>query len=284
LRRSSHLLILSLILFFTVSAGLKSQAETILERVNRQGSIQVGIREDAVPFSYRDINNDLSGICLDFINLLRQELEEKLNQEVLTVKIYKSTLYNRFNLVKDKVIDLECGPNTIRDDLDNITFSKPFFITGTQFLIRKEDENKFKIDGPLANFKLGVLRNTTTKQFIEQRYPRAILQEFQGVTGRRRGVEAVKKGTVDGFASDGILLIGEATLLGLAIPKDYTLVPSHPLDCEYYGLILPADDPEWRDFVNAVINPNELRSLLRKWFSVVAPYIQETINFCSQPE
>ncbi|ACK71410.1 extracellular solute-binding protein family 3 [Gloeothece citriformis PCC 7424] len=243
------------------------------------------MREDAVPFGYEDLDNNLSGICLDVINLIKERVQEELNQEIILVKLFQSTLFNRFELIKDGVVYLECGPNTIRESPDlEVAFSAPFFVTGTQFIIPSGLENRFDADSSLADFTLGVLRNTTTQQLLASRYPQATIQEFQGITGRLRGIQAVQTGRIDAFASDGILLIGEATLQGLPIPEDYVLVPQPPLDCEYYGLILPKNDPQWRELVNSVIDNVKLKEILRKWVTVISPYLEETRNFCEKKD
>ncbi|WP_049802664.1 amino acid ABC transporter substrate-binding protein [Gloeothece verrucosa] len=269
------------LLFFNFSSFLQAQETSVLDNIQKTGLLRVAMREDAVPFGYKDLDNNLNGICLDVINLIRQQIQEELNKQIITVKLFQSTLYNRFDLVKDGLVDLECGPNTIRQASDlAIAFSDPFFITGTQFIIKTDQENKFNTDGSLADLTLGVLRNTTTQEFIRNRYPQAKIQVFQGITGRLRGIQAVQSGKIDAFASDGILLLGEATLQGLSIPEQYQLVPQRPLDCQYYGLILPKNDPRWRELVNSVISNVELRQILRKWLTVVGPYVRETLNTC----
>ncbi len=261
--------------------GRFAKASNVLENIKSTGLLRVAIREDSIPFGYRNLDGNLDGICLGFFDLIRTKLLSELKMQVITIKIFRSTLFNRFTLVEDNLVDLECGPNTIREELQNkVAFSAPFFVTGLQFLIREEDENKFDINGNLAQMTIGVLRNTTTKEMISNRYPDATLQEFQGVTGRMRGIQALQMGRINAFASDGILLIGEATLQGLSIPQEYILVPPYPLDCEYYGMILPANDPQWRDFVNSVIKETESRELLKTWFTVIAPYVRETVNYC----
>jgi polar amino acid transport system substrate-binding protein len=261
------------------------QAETVLESIQNTGILKVGIREDAVPFGFLDANENLSGLCIDFVNILLQEVKQTLQRDAIIVKIFKSTLFNRFDLVSDRVINLECGPNTIRDQLDyKVTFSQPFFITGTQFLIRAEDENQFKLGASLENTIIGVLRNTTNKTFLEERYPLAQLREFQGATGRFRGVQALQQGKINAFASDGILLIGEAALQGLALGKTYLLVPKDPLNCESYGMILPNNDLQWQDLVNRSISKAREVRLFREWLGVVLPEIQEVITYCrNQP-
>lgn len=274
------LIILSSFLILNFSLALPAQEATVLEQIKETGLLKVAMREDAVPFGYEDLDNNLSGICLDVINLINKKIKEELNKQIVTVKLFQSTLYNRFDLIKNGVVNLECGPNTIRDSDAEVAFSAPFFITGTQFIIKTELENRFNTDESLTDLTLGVLRNTTTQQFIASRYPQAKIQEFQGITGRLRGIQAVQTGKIDGFASDGILLLGEATLQGLSIPDEYQLVPQRPLDCQYYGLILPKNDPQWRELVNSVISNVELRQILRKWLTVVGPYVRETVNTC----
>lgn len=254
---------------------------TVLEKIQETGLLRVGIREDAVPFGYRNSENNLSGLCLDYINLLRQEIQNNLQKEVITIQLFQSTVYNRFGLVQDRVIDLECGPNTIRPELEQkVNFSTPFLVTGVQFLIRKEDQSKFNFRGSLENFTIGVLRGTSTEEFIKDRYPLATIQQFQGATGRRRGIQALQRKAIDAFVSDGILLLGEATVLGLSLEEDYLLVPQRPLTCEYYGFILPNNDEQWQNFINETIEIARTKLIIADWFGVVDTYLQESAANC----
>ncbi|MFM7715456.1 MAG: amino acid ABC transporter substrate-binding protein, partial [Microcystis sp.] len=89
------LIILTLVILSNVFAALPAKSEMVLEKIKRTGLLEVAMREDAIPFGYRDSNNNLQGLCLDFIQLLREELKHKLNLQIISVKIYKSTLFNR---------------------------------------------------------------------------------------------------------------------------------------------------------------------------------------------
>lgn len=125
------LIILTLVILSNVFATLPAKSETVLEKIKRTGLLEVAMREDAIPFGYRDSNNNLQGLCLDFIQLLREELKHKLNLQIISVKIYKSTLFNRFQLLENKTVDFECGPNSIRKNIpDGVSFSRPFFCDG----------------------------------------------------------------------------------------------------------------------------------------------------------
>ncbi len=270
-------------LFLLIFSGLPShgQEETVLERIEKTGLLKVGIREDAVPFGYRDINGDLEGLCLDFIAVLREELKQELNKQVIAIKLYKSTLFNRFELVSDRIVDIECGPNTIRELPEyQIQFSTPFFLTGTQLLIEADKAKTIDPDGNLDNVNIGVLKNTTNEQLIAETYPLANLVQFQGVTGRYRGIQALRGDKIDAFASDGILLVGEAIVQDLRLGVDYLLVPKNPIDCEEYGLILPDNDPQWVSFINSLIGTSPARNLYLNWFGDIAKQLESIQSFC----
>ncbi len=280
-----HGTIISFFILLSYSLPSYAQEQTILEKIEETGLLEVGIREDAVPFGYRDINGNLEGLCLDFIAILREQLKQKLNKQVIAIKLYKSTLFNRFELVSDRIVDLECGPNTIRELTEyQIQFSSPFFLTGTQLLVSKEKAKKINPNGSLENVNIGVLRNTSNEQLMIEKYPLANLVQFQGVTGRYRGIQAVRGGKIDAFASDGILLVGEALTQNIGLGSDYTLVPKNPIDCEEYGLILPDKDPQWLSFIDSVINAVSARKLYRDWFGEIAPQIDAIQSFCEGNE
>lgn len=270
---------LSILLCFNYSCPL--HAETVLEKIKKTGLLKVGIRSDAVPFGYRDNNNELRGICLDFVNLLREELSKKLDRNIITVNILISTLYNRFDIVEDNLVDLECGPNTIREIPEyQVTFSQPFFVTGTQFLVKKDLASKINLNQDLSNLKIAVLRYTTTEELIKNKYPNAQIEYFQGFKGNLRAMQAVQQDKIDAFANDGILLIGEAILLGLPLNEDYQIIPPLPLTCERYGLILPKNDPSWHDFVNSVLDLSKQYIGIQEWFSLLSSDLQKTQQIC----
>ena len=137
-----------------------ARGESTLDKIQRTGVLKVAIREDAPPFGYLDANDNLQGYCLDFFTILEKQLLEKLNRNSLSVKLYKSTLNNRLELVSRGIVDLECGPNTIRSNISEVDFSTGFFQTGTQFLVK--ENNRIDLDGDLSNSRLGVIDNTTT--------------------------------------------------------------------------------------------------------------------------
>ena len=254
------------------------KAEDTLAKIQRTGVLKIAIREDAPPFGYLNENQNLRGYCLDFFALLESKLIQKLKRNSLSIKLLKSTATNRFSLVANNIIDLECGPNTIRSDTpENTDLSSSFFLTGTQFLVRQN--NSLDPGNDLAGTTLGVIANTTTAKFIAQRYPEATLRKYRGVTARIRGIEAVEQGKLDAMISDGILLRAEAQRLGLS-SVEYPLIPDLPLTCDRYGMIIQSNDPQWQDFVNSVIDSPEAETISNEWFGNLYSYTRFAEDLC----
>lgn len=255
------------------------QAQTVLESIQKTGVLRVAIREDAAPFGYLK-NNELHGYCLDFIALLERKLKQEIRRDTLATRLLKSTVGNRFTLVEQGLIDLECGPNSIRNlPSPKVAFSRSFFITTNQFLINQKKAKQINLNSDLADVTIGVIRNTSTEQLIKEQYPSANLILFSGTTARNRGVQAVEQGKIDAMASDGILLRAEAAKENLSV-NDYILIPETPTSeanpvfakSERYGMIIRGEDEQWRDFVNSVIVSEESQQLFKQWFQFVATF------------
>ncbi len=270
-------LILLLVIF-----PVRVNAQTVLAEIQKTGVIKVAVREDAAPFGYLDVDRNLTGYCLDFINILQEQIKQKLNTNILTIRLLKSTPFNRFNLIEEQSVYLECGPNTIiENDKNKFAFSQPFFVTGIQFLTRKADEDKFNLNANLQGLTIGSIGNTTAENFVKERYPSANFEQFQGITGRTRGVQALKQGRIDAFVSDGILLRAEAALQQLA-SEDYPLLPEQPLTCDRYGMIIPQNDRQWQSLVDSVIESPQIKQIERKWFDRTFNYTEVDENLCQK--
>ncbi|NJR48131.1 MAG: transporter substrate-binding domain-containing protein [Hyellaceae cyanobacterium CSU_1_1] len=156
---------------------------------------------------------------------------------------------------------------------EGVTFSDPIFASGTRLLVNKNKVSQFDFDSKLSGMKLGVLSQTTTKQFLEQNYPDATIVNFDGKNSRASGIKAIANGDIDAFVSDDVLLTGELDRQG-AKSKNYQTIPENPLSCEYYGLILPEDDSQWRITVNAFIRDRPFKQVFDRWLT---PYYARSI-------
>lgn len=279
--KKNHLIIACLIFSFGFVNSVK--AETVLEEINRTGVVKFAMRNDSAPFGYLDGEGKLTGLCLDFFNLLKTRLVQKLNRQILTVRVSQSSIANRFSLVAKKQSQIECGPNTIRTTIpEGVAFSQPFFTTGIQFLVRPQIARGFDSQGSLANLKIGVLRNSTAQEFIKNKYPQAQILEYQGSSGRTLGIQGLRQDKIDAFATDGILILGETVKQGIGLYQRYELLPESPMTCDNYGMIIP-NDPEWENLVNSVITEMIGSSNIPdQWFEILDTYVKKVRENCPE--
>ncbi|MEL6223009.1 MAG: alpha/beta hydrolase [Cyanobacteria bacterium J06627_8] len=234
--------------------SLSPRVESVLSQIERTGVLKIALRQDAAPFGYIDREANWVGYCRDFAQDLQEHVSKQIGQviEIDLVEI-ASTLDTRFALIRDDVVHVECGPNKIRSEVEGVAFSQPLLITGTQFLVRQDSLNPTNPNARLNDVRVAILPQTTTEQYIQETFPQADLVPFPTPTGRSEAVNALVSGEIEVFADDGILSISEVSRQGLAL-DNFALVPERPLTCEFYGLVLPANDSEWQQIVNDFID------------------------------
>ncbi|MEB3312617.1 MAG: transporter substrate-binding domain-containing protein, partial [Cyanobacteriota bacterium] len=261
-------------------AAVPPRQEPILETIKRSGELRIAMRRDAPPFGYGDDTTGWSGYCPNLALALRDHLTETLQTPVaIDLVEMPSTLDNRFDLVRDGQVYLECGPNTIRRDVPGIEFSNVIFATGTHFLTTPERASGVNPALSLAGVRVGVLANSTNQTLLQERYPEAAVTAFSGPTGRSLAVQAVYRGELDAFLGDDILTISEVLQQGLST-QNLTLVPEVPLSCEYYGLALPEDDPQWVATVNRFLAAEVGQDTWKAWLGQYTPYALDTLGYC----
>lgn len=263
----------------TIVAVAPQKQTSILDEIKQTKTLKIAMRSDAAPFGFIDNQeNTWTGYCEDLANSLSEYLAQKLNiaSGIEFVKL-PSTLENRFELVEQDLVHLECGPNTIRTDLENTSFSDLFFASGTRFLIR--NNKRVDLENDLKRIQTGVLQDSTTAQFIEETYPEAEIVYFEGKNGRVEAVTAVTNASIDAFVSDTALLSGTMNQQNLA-QENYQLIPEKPLTCDFYGLILPQDDSLWSNTVNAFLRTEQQRVVLDKWLRDYLPQALSDADYC----
>ena len=259
-----------------------SQARTVEQEIKKTGVLKVGIREDSPLFGF---GSEKAGYCADFANSLAENLSQTLGKTI-KVDLVKSTTQNRWDLVKDGKVHLECGPNTIvpeREKEYGIKFSQPFFVTATQVFASTDVTEE-----SLKTGTIGIIQGTTNEQEFRLVYPdEQIKDSFES---RSEGINAVQEKKIEGFASDGILLAGTASALEIN-PEQYILVTplfnNLPL-CAAYGMILPEgeENSQWHDTVDSwIAKSGQGEKVWETWFNDLLPYVGAVLEACqaSQP-
>jgi len=254
-----------------------SFSSPVFDEIRTTGVLRVAVASRAVPLSYRYPDGRLDGYCLDLIDDIAAALTRQLDlQKTPLVSIVASQFGTRFDLVRDGTVHLECGPNTIRE-VDGIVFSAPFLATGVQFISERGSGVEALLTGTNLG-RVGALRDSSTLEFLRDRYADSAIEVFAGRRGIQQGIEALQ-GELDAFATDGLLTIGELAISGLSL-SDYRIYPDDPLLCSPYGLLLPEGDPDWRALVDGVVTGAAGAALWETWFLAIDAYLQPAEEFC----
>lgn len=251
---------------------------SVLEDLDDTGVLRVGIRSEAPPFGYINQQSEWTGFCVDMAKQFAQYLgeEEALAVDLIT---FPSNLENRFDMVRDGTVHLECGPNNVRTDIEDIAFSEAFYVAALKFLTTAAGASSVRVDTGLMNLRTGVLDNTATEQFVQEQYPETDVVPFRTIVGFENAIQAVADGSIDAFASDAILSVGE--LVRQDLPLDnFALVPEEPLACAFYGLILPEGDRQWQSLVNNYLRSESARLQRRAFASQFGDEALSNLEFC----
>lgn len=256
----------------------EQQGATVRD-IARSGVLRATVPPNAAPFSYTTENGQRTGYCIDLLNALTTQLQQQTERPI-RLELDLAPLEERFNALQTGNAILNCGPNTIRNDIRGVAFSTPFFVTGTHLLVRTEDRDRLNPLSELDNVRLGVVNGSTNQRFVNRQYPRANVVPFAGTGSLSNGVQAFAAGRLDAVASDGILLITEARRQNLSL-QAYTLVPETPLTCDAYGMALSGGDQDWQTTVNRFINSPQARQIWNRWFTDQYPYLFLNLDACA---
>lgn len=253
---------------------------SVTDNIRATGTLTVAIRSDSPLFGYINQDRQWTGYCFDVVEAIKTSLAAmEAMPDDIEVAYVPSTLANRYQLVQYGLVDLECGPNTIRTDLEGVAFSVPFFYTGTQLLVSADQADLLAQNPTLSETMIGVAAQTTNEQFLRRAFPAANLVTFESSQGGKIGLQGLNNGDFVAFASDSILL--RASLTNSGLPEDdYRLIPGQPLTCDSYGLILPAGDEEWQRMIGTLLQSEPQLSIQENWLGEYYPLELETLEYC----
>ncbi|HTO49166.1 MAG TPA: amino acid ABC transporter substrate-binding protein [Burkholderiales bacterium] len=238
-----------------------------LRKIRDSKTITVAYRTDSLPFSFNDEKNQPAGYTVDLCKRVVASIEQQLKIQGLKVNWMPVTVQNRLDVVAKKQADMECGSTTVTlSRMETVDFSNYVFVDSTGVLVRNESGVKTFTD--LAGKKIAAIAGTTNERALNAALKaRLVNGTVVTVKSRDEGLEALEKGTVDGFASDKILIAGLSVKVRDA--SKYTMLPDD-LSVEPYGIALPRGDWGMRLAVNRglaqIYRTPEIVDIFNRWF------------------
>ncbi len=233
--------IATLSILFTIIGPQLASAETVLEKVERTGTLTAGTNKNALPFAFADEKGQLQGYSIDMLKQIQARLTKKLGKEV-ELKLIALAPEDRIPRLLAGEVDIVCDASSYTWEREQqIDFSVSYGLTGTRLLTKKGVE----IWEPeaLANKKIAAVAGTTNEIAIRRAQAQA---QIMVIKDHAEGYEALKQGAVDAFAADGILL--EGWLQTTEKPEDFNVVGY--FSREGIACMVPENNSKFVDQVN----------------------------------
>jgi ABC-type amino acid transport substrate-binding protein len=140
LRRPLRGLLLAAALAF--GAASAAIAAGVLDRVRETGTLNLGYRADVRPFSYVDGGRP-AGYSVALCERIAEAVKAELSLPALRIEFVPVTAANRFEVLQQGRIDLDCGTDTPTLERRAVAdFSIPIFMAGVGAVMRTDGDKR----------------------------------------------------------------------------------------------------------------------------------------------
>lgn len=230
-------------------ASLPAAADTLAE-IKERGSILIGVREDAKPFSYIDGEGMAKGYSVALCEAMVQHLATQLEMPKIEIEYKLVTADDRFLQIANDQIDLECGATTYSlSRLGEVDFSLLTFATASDLLVRAGEAVQGIPD--LAGRKVGVVGGTTSESNITKILQAAgVTAEVVPLPSHADLLASLETGEIDAGFGDRALMLAA---VGRALDPRGLVLAGNRYSYEPYALPLPAGDTAFRQAVDRAL-------------------------------
>lgn len=241
------------------SIGMGSSTP-VLDRIEKSGTIRVGMTGDYPPLNIIDRENRNIGMEPDLASALAATLGVEL-------EIVNMPFAELLSALEAGDVDAVMSGMTMTPQRNmNVAFAGPYLISGKAVLTRSNALAGVTGPEPLNNpaVKLVTLEGTTSQSYVQDAAPKATLLTSKDYDG---AVQMVIDGRADAMVADFPICVVSV----LRNPGKGLSAVVNPFTFEPLGIALPADDMLFVNLVENYLKSLEgtgLLELLReKWFS-----------------
>jgi glutamate/aspartate transport system substrate-binding protein len=278
-----------------------------LKTINDRGTILIGYRTTALPFSFVNKAGQPIGFSVDICHGIAEDVAKALHRDLLEadapawqtgvrIAYVPVAAEERLPKVVSGAVDLECGSTTANAEREKtVAFSPVFFLSGTKLMV--------PLKGGIGSYRdLGgrtvVVGTGTTNAEVMRRLVSRASPPFNVVEAPNldAAFAMLVAGKADAFASDDILLAGFIATrpegANFGIVGDY-------LSFEPYAITLRKGDPAFADVVKdafaRMASEGTLGRLYTQWLVdrlptgetlevPMSPYLTEMYRVLGQPD
>ena len=266
--------------------GQRTQAPTTtLDRIKAAGTIRLGYRADAQPFSFRDGSGAAAGYSVALCNKVVDAMKAELALATLTAEWVPVTLEDRFQAVQQGRVDLVCGAETVTlERRKDVSFSIPIFPGGIGALLRTDAQPRLREvlnERPrtdptwrgsagqlLQQQTFSVVAGTTAEPWLARKLGAfKLTAKVVPVDGYDAGIQGVLDRTAHVFFGDRAILLDAAARHAQA---GKLMVLDRLFTYEPVALVLARGDEDFRLAVDRALSgfyaSGALNALYEQWF------------------
>jgi glutamate/aspartate transport system substrate-binding protein len=238
-----------------------------LKKVMDSGTLTIGYRENALPFSFAGSDGKPTGYSVDLCKEIAVAVSQELSLPNMTVSWVPVTPENRMDAVANGTVDIECGSTTASlSRQEKVDFTLMTFVDGASLLIA--EGSGLRTINDLAGKRIGVVPGTTTERAVADFLRTTNLSAtVVPVKDHDEGLAALQTSKIEAYASDRTILIG--LVLQARGTSRYALV-GEDLSYEPYGFMLRRDDSAFRLVANRTLariyRSGAIGQIYAKWF------------------
>jgi ABC-type amino acid transport substrate-binding protein len=259
-----------------------------LERIKADGTLRLGYRSGAAPFSFKERDGSVRGYSAELCTRVAASIQKRLGLSTLKIDWTALDAADRLDAVARGKVDMECGTTTISlSRYEQVDFSLPIFVDGGSVLTAVA--SKLDRFADLGGRRIAVISGTTTESALKRQL---------GVIGAKAELVAVKDGfegfallaqdKVDGYAGDRIVLV--ALRAASADPARWQLL-DNDFSFEPYALVVRRDDADFRLEVNRALvdlyRSGEIDTIFYRWLAALGrpgPLLNAMFYLSTLPE
>jgi glutamate transport system substrate-binding protein len=212
--------------------------DSTMAEIKERGVLRVAAALDAPLLSQQDPSNpdDVEGFDIDLAKMLAIYILGEPN-----IEIVPPASETREALLQNGTVDVVFNTYTITEErAQQINFAGPYFTSGLAVAVQADNDDITGIDD-LAGKTVIVGANTPAVTAVPEQQPTAEVTSF-GTDPQ--AVQALVQGRGDAYVQDYTLLVADAA------SNDDIKVVGEPFTSEPYGIGLPPEDQDFKDFVN----------------------------------
>ena len=275
-------------LVFTASAtSSRALAQDVvltgtLKSIHDRGTILIGVRQGAVPFSFKNKAGQPVGFSLDICRGIAADAAGALSLPLVDPEnpdgpatglkiVYVPVAADaRIPMIEGGAVDLECGSTTATAArAKEVAFSPVFFLAGTRLLVPNASSLTTSRDLKSVAVSAGTTNADVMKRLAASATPPFQVVEAPGVP---EAFDMLVDGKVEAIASDDVLLAG---LLASRPDGARFRLAGEFLSFEPYGIAYRRDDPQFAALVQAsfarMASDGTLQTRYRRWFTDKLP-------------